>query len=264
MPTERSGPFKKYFRPEYPYGVDKQVGAEVVKSVDALSDRNLESTNLHPSHYDETPKFVPEILQGGDFRAVCRRALAVLDRSDESRRARKYSGPYYSQWGRQKMAMVVAAYHACRHTPRDRRTEGWPKDAFDLAALLKIDVSDVREAIYQSQYHRWEERYLPKQSSAVRVSQIKDALLHDVLRQNEVEDPAKVNANLYRTALQAEGAMVGTQKAVQVNVNSNVLNLPEGLTEADLKQRLERVNRLAAALKPKDAEANVIEQGENP
>lgn len=258
MGSEREGPFRRYYEPSL-HGDGSQTSIEALRSVNAVDDTKIEKT---AEKYPLPTTFIPAFLIGGDFKAVYRRAREVLVKQQAIRQRRNFRGPYYGPRGLQKMALVVAAYHACRHTPRAERTKDWPRDAFALAALLKIDIAHVREAIYQSQYHRWEERYVPKTSPAVRVAQIRDALLHDVLRQNDLDDPSKVNANLYRTALQSEGAMIGSQKAVQVNLHSNVLNLPPGLTEDDLKQRLERVNRLALALKAKDTEATVIEQGD--
>lgn len=151
-----------------------------------------------------------------------------------------------------RICTIVTEYHLWRHTPRSERTKDWPKDIEGFAQKVHSTPELVREAVYQARYHRWEERFVPKVSREARVSQIKDSLLHNVLRQDDIEDPGKVNANLYRTALQAEGAIQGTQKVTQVNIGSNVVNVPEGTTKESLGARLEVLNRLAQRLGAKE------------
>ena len=159
----------------------------------------------------------------------------------------------------EEISRVVTEYHLWRHTPRGDRTKDWPKTMDDFCAKVKVSPERVREAVYQSRYHRWEERFVPQVSREARVSQIKDSLLHNVLRQDSLEDAGKVNANLYRTALQAEGAIQGTQKVTQVNIGSNVVNIPEGTTKESLGARLEVLNRLAQRLGAKEVRGGVEE-----
>ena len=157
----------------------------------------------------------------------------------------------------EQIAGIVTAYHAWRHTPRAERGKDWPKDLESFSAGLGFETERVREAIYQARYHRWEEKYVPKVSREARVSQIKDSLLHNVLRQDTVEDASKVNANLYRTALQSEGAIEGTKKVTQVNIGSNVVNMPDGMTREKLASRVETLNRLARKLNAREVDVGV-------
>jgi hypothetical protein len=217
--------------------------AEVVQDIRNMTDAQIE-TRVYVTRGP-----IPDFLVRGDFKPVLRRAYASLDRSKELRKG----GTLYTPEEMEDMARIVAAFHVCRHTPRAERTPDWPKDAAALAALLSIEHRTLREAIYQSRYHAWEERYVPEVSSAARVSRIKDSLEYNVLRQDEVSDPSKVNANLYRTALQAEGA-IQSAKGIQFNVNSNVVNMPEGTTEQMIRERLQRLQKFAARLEPKETE----------
>ena len=157
----------------------------------------------------------------------------------------------------EQIAGIVTAYHTWRHTPRAERGKDWPKDLEGFSEKLGIEPERVREAIYQARYHRWEEKYVPKVSREARVSQIKDSLLHNVLRQDTVEDASKVNANLYRTALQSEGAIEGTKKVTQVNIGSNVVNMPEGMTREKLATRIDTLSRLARKLNAREVEVGV-------
>lgn len=166
-----------------------------------------------------------------------------------------------------EIARIVSAYHGWRHTPRAERGKAWPKDVDAFADQIKVPVEKVREAVYQSRYHRWEDRYVPKVGKAARVAILKDVLQAAVERQLDAE-PGKENANLIRTALQAEGEIQGTQKVTQVNIGSNVLNMPEGMTQETFTARLETVNRLAQryrereALSVRDAESREIPQAD--
>lgn len=235
------------------HGRDRVEDMETTERLDAVPDDHIEQKVNFPLSQ------VPESLVRGNFHAIARRAYAILDRAQVVRKAGRFKGPRYTRDAMELMAQVVAGYHVSRHTPRSERCVPWPQNAADYCVTLGINGADLREAIYQTQLHKWEARYLPKIDSAARVSIIKDVLQTAVERQLSA-DPGKENANLFRTALQAEGAIQGTQKVTQVNVNSNVLNLPEGMTQESLQARLEAVSRLAQRFKPNPKEVPVGEQ----
>lgn len=220
------------------HGRSRPEQMETLDRLDAVNDEALAARVEFP------PGDVPGCLLRGDFGPVSRRAYVALERAQVVRVAGRFRGPRYTRKAMEQMAQCVAAVHVARHTPRSERSDDWPKTTSDLASAMGLTAGDLREALYQSQYHKWEERYLPKVSSAARVSIVKDVMLSAVERQLEAE-PGKENANLFRTALQAEGAIHGTQKVTQVNIGSNVLNVPEGVTAEVLRARLETVNRLA-------------------
>lgn len=193
-------------------------------------------------------------MEGG-VGAYCRTLLRKIGtyHSAKNQGSPEFRAMYtFSEEAIEEIAGIVTAYHAWRHTPRSERGKDWPKDLDGFCEKLGKPVERVLEAVYQARYHRWEERYVPKVSREARVSQIKDSLLHNVLRQDSVEDASKVNANLYRTALQAEGAIEGTKKVTQVNIGSNVINMPENMTKEMLMERADRLQRLTRKLNARE------------
>lgn len=191
----------------------------------------------------------PTRFQNGSWKKVAIRSFAMLSALSEARIRQKRKG--FTRDSMERAAILVGEYHGYRHTPRIDRSGDWPKDKTAFCAEKGITVSMLDHALFLVRYHRWEKRYLDYTAPEVRVAMVKDVLLAASVRQLEA-DPGKENANLLRTALQGEGELKGTQKITQVNVGSNVINMPENLTEEDLRARLDRVNRLAELIKPKE------------
>ncbi len=215
---------------------------------------------------DETPdselaeqySFDPEVelseyagkFRAGPWRKVTIRAFALLAKLSGVRRTQ--GRPPLPREASEKTARLIGEYHVYRHTPRIERSEDWPKNKTEFCSGYGITVEALDHALSLVRYHKWEGRFLDVVSPEVRVAMMKDSLMYNVLRQDTVEDASKVNANLYRTGLQSEGEIKGTQKITQVNVGSNVLNMPEGFTEDDARARLERLNRLTEKLAPRE------------
>lgn len=191
----------------------------------------------------------PTRFQNGSWKKVAIRAFAMLYALSKSRASQKRMG--FTRDSMERAAILVGEYHGYRHTPRIDRSPDWPRDKWAFCGEKRITPSMLDHALHLVRYHRWEKRYLDYTAPEVRVAMVKDVLLAASVRQLEAE-PGKENANLLRTALQGEGELKGTQKITQVNVGSNVINMPENLTEEDLRARLDRVNRLAESLKPRE------------
>lgn len=240
----------------------------------ALGRRRYNDPSEPPSKRELLPRregfpapAIPRLYPSPARSHPAKRALKVMEACRRTIDSGYGRGRRYSESAVKEMARVVGAYHCFRHTPRSERGSDWPANFKAFCASIALSEDDVREAIFESRYHRWEEKYVPKVSKVARVSQIKDVLFEAVARQLEAE-PGKENANLFRTALQAEGEIHGTQKVTQVNIGSNVLNVPEHLTQQVLSERLSRVQRLAEHLNRevpsvRDAEhSEVVAQGE--
>lgn len=210
---------------------------------------------------DETPDErltapLPEVVspyatrfQRGPFEKAAKRSFALLSKLSKVRVAQNRA-PFVPE-SMAKTAHLIGEFYAWKHTPRLERDDDWPKSKAAFCEGYGITVSQLDHALSLVRFPRWEARYLEYSDPAVRTAMIKDVLLAGAVRQLDA-DPGKENANWMRTALQADGEIKGTQKITQVNVGSNVLNMPSNLTEEDLQARLARVNRLAESLKPRE------------
>lgn len=185
----------------------------------------------------------------GHWKPVAARAYGRLARKSIYRE--RQGGEPFRQDAMEKSAALVGEYHVWRHTPRIDRDKGWPKTREKFCEGYGVTVEQLNHVLAMCGYSTWEKHHLKYTDPLVRTAIVKDVILAAAVRQQETE-PGKENANLLRTAMQVEGELKGTQRITQVNVGSNVLNMPENLTEEELRSRLERVNRLAQTLAPKE------------
>lgn len=180
--------------------------------------------------------------RGGDYLKVTRRAYVVLEKYAIIRGAQNRG-----RWDRSRIeaaARMVGEYHVWKWMPRHLRGADRPRNLASFATGYGLTEGDVSQVLYLALYPSWSERYVPVVSSAENVAETKD-ILQDAIRKQEGVDPEKVNANLFKIALQANGANVG-QAGVQVTVNqqSNTLNV--GIDPAEMEQRKLNLGRYAA------------------
>lgn len=198
-------------------------------------------------------------FRGGAWEKVTCRAFAVYWKLALVRIAQNRSG--FNRESMERSASLVGEYHVWKHTPRIERTDDWPKNKSAFCEGYGITPGQLEQALTLCRYNRWEARYLESIDPRVRASIAKDILLAGAVRQLDAQ-PGKENANWMRTLLQSDGEIKGTQKVTQVNIGSNVVNMPEGVTGEQLQQRLEAVNRLAQRLNAKEVPHHVREEGE--
>lgn len=210
-----------------------------VPLLESIPEGNLEGT--------ESP--FARKFRHGKWRPVASRAYMLMARMSLMRE--RSGGTPYRPEAMEKSAALIGEYHVWRHTPRIDRDDDWPKSKKKFAEGYGVTVAQLDHVLSLCHYSKWEKRFLDYTDPVVRAAIVKDVILAGAARQIEAE-PGKENANLLRTAMQVEGELKGTQRITQVNVGSNVLNMPEGFTEENLQARIERFNRLAAQFAPKE------------
>lgn len=198
-------------------------------------------------------------FQRGPFSRVFRRAQALLERLSLVRQAQARGG--FSASSMEKTAHLIAEFYVWKHTPRLERDPDWPASKAAFCQGYALDVWQLEHALTLVRFPKWEARYMEYTDPVIRAAIYKDVLLAGAVRQLDA-DAGKENANWLRTALQADGEIKGTQKVTQVNIGSNVLNMPEGMSSEMLQARIDTMNRLAQRMNAREVPYVQESQGE--
>lgn len=179
-------------------------------------------------------------FRGGDFERVVRRAFRVMRKFEETFRAQAHR-----QLGTEEQienaAVLVGEYHVWKHMIRRERLEDHPRTSEQFAERWNTTQQKLRTILWAARYVRWEHRYIVQESSQTRVARTKQALHETVDELMEYPAPQR-NANVFKTALEAEGAIV---KAPAVTFNDNRKVAVIALSAKEEQQLLRDVARMA-------------------